>query len=1164
MTTMNKFSRFKIQMLMYAMGLLLAFTAACTDNYADDSYTPGTDTGEDVMLTFNLRDAASPATGTSGDPSSDAVFKDDLVALIFRKSEQGEQGYHDGEVRYDCWRPVKAKADNGNQFYLRLPVSLSGDELTIMLCANATSVLGSQPDDKLLHRNTGTTGYPYGYTIDETIEALEGSVSEKGWGKDGNKTIPMWAQCNKITFDVDDLKAGNVNLGTFKLLRSLARVDVGVNAKDPNNLGNPDFQGLLNGGNGGQSFKLTKVLLGRTMNRYRLAPSTGNYTIEESKYASSSENPYTIHAPSLPTDASGRIDWVEAVVNETSQSVESLLYAPEQKAGASMKPEQWMEYPCVIVGGIYDYANTSAVRDTSYYRLDFVKGTGNSQTTCDILRSSLYRFNITAVKGPGFRTPEEALNSRGVNMTVELSAYNLVNSNTTFDGQSFISLERMELTMPREQGVSYNLPVEFSGDIAWSDIEISAVEDQGYIKDENKSVNLGSDALSVTKLTKIEGERNTHYLKVSTLQAWSQDVDTKLYLRAKRLQLNVELRQRDVSLSDWELGSKENGSVDGEVQVSATSFTFSAPGGEQKLTLLNPDLTVSVVMKQGTSNVEWVDETGKPLQGQEPDWMSLTNPDGTAITLQAKTNPTGSPRKLFFKIKVISKSPVESMTSKEHIINVSQFAFSTQDLILSEYNLTWRDRNVGASNNSVENFEGQDFTKDNVSHISCPTGWFIPASKDVEELLKLLDTKIIQYYSLSDGDSNGKATLMLYKQGLLNEVSTPQIPIVRISDMNNVSSSIWLIDRDEVGNETKKILTLTLNNGKVLPSINSNPSSLDKAHIRCVQGFRVNKNFISLNALGEPVNTGYLSRLKSDVLDKIDDNSNGILTVNVSPSLKSMKIEAIPNWSQTPREYKLVYRVRGESNRVQEITVKQDGRAAVASWTNPTRVGNLEWAPMNYGISQNVNPKYVGLGANRSGQNLVMLTMNDNGFSSWEYISKTDERKYIGDYINAGDDNAVLKTGNNIQAAEELCAGMDGGGKGWRLPTLQEFAELIRHIRVEKRTTGTDDGSQTHYLYSFTDGKTVTFLSASAYPSKDLSAGGMTVGYYTSNPDGNFPSTVKLQYQQLDGDILFGSGTDLFSSFDKQTLVTIAYAGTSNKNYLGFIRCVRTAKVVIK
>ena len=60
MTTMNKFSRFKIQMLMYAMGLLLAFTAACTDNYADDSYTPGTDTGEDVMLTFNLRDAASP------------------------------------------------------------------------------------------------------------------------------------------------------------------------------------------------------------------------------------------------------------------------------------------------------------------------------------------------------------------------------------------------------------------------------------------------------------------------------------------------------------------------------------------------------------------------------------------------------------------------------------------------------------------------------------------------------------------------------------------------------------------------------------------------------------------------------------------------------------------------------------------------------------------------------------------------------------------------------------------------------------------------------------------------------------------------------------------------------------------------------------------------
>lgn len=374
---------------------------------------PGPNASEAVVKLLIKGEAILPPSTRNMSDQTEGSYQDELQLLILEKQAD------DNTYIYNCHRPVEGTQGN---FTVKVPNSLDGKELKFLLFSNSKDIIGD-PDQKFVVTD-GTNK-----NEDDIRTALLLTVNTK-W--DPSKKIPMWAE-DSFTFSAPTPGAPSASVATLKLMRMLARVDVGLNY-DGKEL-HSTSQELTN-------FKLLKIKVYHSKGKGQLMPNMAAYETT----GTGTDKVITIKTPSIPADGK-IITPYEITVPAGSHASERDVYLFEQDMNLSQADFD-ANRTCILVQGEYrapaPAAGGTGTTYTGWYRLDF-RDFGGDKGYADILRNKLYRFNITSVKGSGFSTEDDALNSVSSNMTVELLPLDLNQNDIIFDGQSFLSVSGSEL-----------------------------------------------------------------------------------------------------------------------------------------------------------------------------------------------------------------------------------------------------------------------------------------------------------------------------------------------------------------------------------------------------------------------------------------------------------------------------------------------------------------------------------------------------------------------------------------------------------------------------------------------------------------------------------------------------------------------------------------------
>lgn len=218
------------------------------------------------------------------------------------------------------------------------------------------------------------------------------------------RPIPMWGESAKIQVQE------NTAIDNIVLLRCLARIDV------------------LVASTAASKFKLANAYLFNRNTRGHIVPKKSTWD----------QDPILarIKAPTVPT-VSGKI---REKVEYPATSVTALtqtIYAYETEL---VQVGNDLEATCLVIGGTYD----TDLKPT-YYRIDF-KGNldddddddgppgggtggggavGSKEYYMPLLRNHLHEITIRSVSGSGFETPEEAFESKKVDMNVVIQNWNM-------------------------------------------------------------------------------------------------------------------------------------------------------------------------------------------------------------------------------------------------------------------------------------------------------------------------------------------------------------------------------------------------------------------------------------------------------------------------------------------------------------------------------------------------------------------------------------------------------------------------------------------------------------------------------------------------------------------------------------------------------------------
>ena len=400
--------------LAFLLGWILVLSCSQEETNPDLPVgVPGPNASEAVVKLLIKGEAILPPSTRNMSDQTEGSYQDELQLLILEKQAD------DNTYIYNCHRPVEGTQGN---FTVKVPNSLDGKALKFLLFSNSKDIIGD-PDQKFVVTD-GTNK-----NEDDIRGALLLTVNTK-W--DPSKKIPMWAE-DSFTFSAPTPGAPSAPVATLKLMRMLARVDVGLNynGKDLNSTS----QELTN-------FKLQKIKVYHSKDKGQLMPNTAAYETT----GTGTDKVITLKTPSIPADGKN-IPPYEITVPDGSHASERDVYLFEQDMNLSQADFD-VNRTCILVQGEYTAPSPAAggtgTTYTGWYRLDF-RDFGSDKGYADILRNKLYRFNITSVKGSGFSTEDDALNSVSSNITVELLPLDLNQNDIIFDGQSFLSVSGSEL-----------------------------------------------------------------------------------------------------------------------------------------------------------------------------------------------------------------------------------------------------------------------------------------------------------------------------------------------------------------------------------------------------------------------------------------------------------------------------------------------------------------------------------------------------------------------------------------------------------------------------------------------------------------------------------------------------------------------------------------------
>lgn len=476
------------------------FCSCIRERPVDPAPEPGRDITVEIMLhTPN----AAPKSRAMTDDDETAV-KD--VYVVF---------FHAGQVyTVSEGHEVTAAAAAGRTLSFKTSFSVesayAGDEFECVVLAN----VGVMYD-------IATARAWRGQTYDQLQELLTQPVAERLYTTTAGP-IPMWGRAgNKLVPSTPNQKL-NVSL-----LRSVARVDVAVGT---------DAQA---------AFTLQEVYIYKPNDKMALMPLTTAYDAGDLS---------RVTKPSVPVGtAAGAAAWKYEV---SGTGIDHAVYLPEadvlmkgQNGGTGIAGDNnHTNRSAIVVGGIYKEA-------MNYYRIDFKTG-GDAPALMDVLRNHRYNVTITAVRGSGETTPDDAYRSRSADITAEIVTWTDNNQNIVFDGEHWASCASKGLSFLSGEGLSAYLGFASDMDAADWELRLSGASpaptpapDETFSKD----ASISGTYFEVTRPATNEGGR----FVIRTLQPLDADQPERqetLTVRIGRLTVDISLRQVHDSDYPWQDG----------------------------------------------------------------------------------------------------------------------------------------------------------------------------------------------------------------------------------------------------------------------------------------------------------------------------------------------------------------------------------------------------------------------------------------------------------------------------------------------------------------------------------------------------------------------------------------------------------------------------------
>ncbi|HBX44641.1 MAG TPA: hypothetical protein DEG28_01950 [Porphyromonadaceae bacterium] len=434
--------------------LLLSAVSGNFFSCTHDELFPGTDPDKTVTegymkIYLKVPVNAIPLRAISGAHES-AIGNDGLYVMVF-----------------------KVEADNSEVFDYIAPITeRTGNNLTVKLVRSQDAV-------KYRIVIVANSAVPMPVSEGKTKEDVLKEIIFENHGKwnaassDDFTPFPMWGEIDE-PIEVKE----NTPEQTIRLLRAIARVDIGLNFEDT-----PEtFESVL----GLANFKLKSVRVYRTLDKGHMAP-------DKAVYSNGS-----VTAPTIPADATPNADTAPLVYELTTAADSYIreIYLPEANKGTDMD-----NAPCIVIGGYYGAGNTT---DVSYYRIDFAvyDNDGKILNYLDILRNHRYRMNVKDVTGPGFTNPEDALNSIPSNIVTNVIPWDESILEMHVEGKYYFGIDRREVTLSHTAGSAgaitfeTNLPAE---DVAIQWENTSQAHFMADLDYNNKVINVTANNINDTQ-----------------------------------------------------------------------------------------------------------------------------------------------------------------------------------------------------------------------------------------------------------------------------------------------------------------------------------------------------------------------------------------------------------------------------------------------------------------------------------------------------------------------------------------------------------------------------------------------------------------------------------------------------------------------------------------
>lgn len=309
----------------------------------------------------------------------------------------------------------------------------------LVLLANARSLTG---------------GSFAGMTKTEVLESLAVHCSGK-WASDGTAPIPMWGEKeNVVITEFTDL-TGNA----IPMTRMLARVDVLLSETAK------------------AVFQLSHVYVYNYNTKGSLAPAEGQWD----KTDPASPKATAPNVPSTSTLTKGPLLYKGSEITASDCAAEIYLFEAENHTGKShSKGKDLLDRTCLVIGGVFDAngdGDFSNDGEPSFFRVDFSKGNGVSQTFLDVLRNHCYTFSITKISDKGYETPEIAFESAPVNVEAEVLEWNDgAIGDIVFDSNNYISFDpAREFVFEYDLGAdTVNITTDYPG--GWKLVSITEAD----------------------------------------------------------------------------------------------------------------------------------------------------------------------------------------------------------------------------------------------------------------------------------------------------------------------------------------------------------------------------------------------------------------------------------------------------------------------------------------------------------------------------------------------------------------------------------------------------------------------------------------------------------------------------------------------------------------